>query len=48
MLAHKVREIQVVDTDGKVIGLLDEADISRCYIEAADRTSTSSSIPIKP
>jgi CIC family chloride channel protein len=47
MLANKLREIQVVDLDGKVVGLLDEADISRCYLDAADRTTTSTSIPIK-
>ncbi len=47
MLANKLREIQVTDATGKVIGLLDEADISRCYLDAADRTNTSASIPIK-
>lgn len=47
MLANKLREIQVTDADGKVIGLLDEADISRCYLDAADRTNTSASMPIK-
>ena len=48
MLANKLREIQVTDAQGQVIGLLDEADISRCYLDAADRTNTSASIPIKP
>jgi chloride channel protein, CIC family len=47
MLANKLREIQVIDPDGKVIGLLDEADISRCYLDAADRVNTSASITIK-
>jgi chloride channel protein, CIC family len=36
MLNNKLREIQVVDTDGNVVGLLDEADISRFYLRAAD------------
>ncbi|MFL5305164.1 MAG: chloride channel protein [Polyangia bacterium] len=48
MLANKLREIQVTDAQGQVVGLLDEADISRCYLDAADRTNTSASIPIKP
>jgi CBS domain-containing protein len=37
MLANKLREIQVLDADGHVVGLLDEADISRFYLDAADR-----------
>jgi chloride channel protein, CIC family len=36
MLTNKLREIQVTDSDGKVVGLLDEADISRFYLKAAD------------
>ena len=36
MLNNKLREIQVTDSDGKVVGLLDEADISRFYLKAAD------------
>jgi CIC family chloride channel protein len=36
MLNNKLREIQVIDADGQVIGLLDEADISRFYLKAAD------------
>ena len=36
MLNNKLREIQVVDTDGQVVGLLDETDISRFYLKAAD------------
>ena len=36
MLTNKLREIQVTDSDGKVVGLLDEADISRFYLRAAD------------
>jgi CIC family chloride channel protein len=37
MLANKLREIQVVDATGQVVGLLDEADISRFYLQAADQ-----------
>jgi CIC family chloride channel protein len=37
MLANKLREIQVTDAEGQVIGLLDEADISRCYLGAGER-----------
>jgi CIC family chloride channel protein len=36
MLNNKVREIQVTDAEGHVVGLLDEADISRFYLRAAD------------
>jgi CIC family chloride channel protein len=34
LLAHKLREIPVTDGAGQVVGLLDEADISRYYLEA--------------
>jgi CIC family chloride channel protein len=34
MLANKLREIQVIDAEGHVVGLLDEADISRFYLDA--------------
>ncbi|HVZ86779.1 MAG TPA: chloride channel protein [Polyangia bacterium] len=37
MLSKKLREIQVIDADGQVVGLLDEADISRFYLEAGDK-----------
>jgi chloride channel protein, CIC family len=37
MLANKLREMQVIDADGRVIGLLDEADISRFYLDAGSR-----------
>jgi hypothetical protein len=37
MLANKLREIQVTDAEGQVVGLLDEAEISRCYLDAAER-----------
>jgi CBS domain-containing protein len=43
MLTNKLREIQVVDSSGQVVGLLDEADISRFYLKAADATPMSSS-----
>ena len=39
MLNNKLREIQVIDADGQVVGLLDEADISRFYLKAARRTA---------
>jgi CIC family chloride channel protein len=39
LLANKLREIQVVDATGQVVGLLDEAEISRCYLKAADQAS---------
>jgi CIC family chloride channel protein len=32
LLAHKLREIPVTDAGGQVVGLLDEADISRYYL----------------
>lgn len=37
LLANKLREIQVIDPEGTVIGLLDEADISRFYLKVADQ-----------
>jgi CIC family chloride channel protein len=40
MLANKLREIQVTDAEGKVIGLLDEAEISRCYLDAGQPASS--------
>jgi len=36
MLNNKVREIQVTDSEGNVVGLIDETDISRFYLKAAD------------
>ena len=36
MLNNKLHEIQVTDPDGNVVGLLDETDISRFYLKAAD------------
>jgi CIC family chloride channel protein len=37
LLAHKLREIPVVNQDGSIIGHLDEADISRWYLEATSK-----------
>jgi CIC family chloride channel protein len=34
LLAHKLREIPVTDASGQVVGLLDEADISRYYLDS--------------
>jgi CBS-domain-containing membrane protein len=36
MLNNKLREIQVTDAEGHVVGLIDETDISRVYLKAAD------------
>jgi CIC family chloride channel protein len=36
MLNNKLREIQVTDGEGHVVGLIDETDISRFYLKAAD------------
>lgn len=41
LLAHKLREIPVTDAAGQVVGLLDEADISRYYLDATKRSKTS-------
>jgi len=38
LLQHKLREIPVVDLAGQIVGLLDEADISRFYLEASAKT----------
>jgi CIC family chloride channel protein len=37
MVDSGLREVPVVDDDGKVIGFLDEADIARSYVDAATR-----------
>ena len=34
MLHHKIRELPVTDDFGKIIGFLDEADITRAYMAA--------------
>ena len=38
LLAHKLREIPVMDANGQVVGLLDEADISRFYLDATTKS----------
>jgi CIC family chloride channel protein len=38
LLANKLREIPVTDADGQIVGLLDEADISRFYLDATTKT----------
>jgi CIC family chloride channel protein len=38
LLAHKLREIPVTDAAGQIVGLLDEADISRFYLDATTKT----------
>ena len=38
LLANKLREIPVTDADGQIVGLLDEADISRFYLDASTKT----------
>jgi CIC family chloride channel protein len=38
LLAHKLREIPVTDAAGQIVGLLDEADISRFYLDATVKT----------
>jgi CIC family chloride channel protein len=37
LLQHKLREIPVVDPTGQIVGLLDEADISRFYLDATTK-----------
>jgi CIC family chloride channel protein len=48
MLNNKLREIQVVDNEGNVVGLLDEADISRFYLKAADDQNPKPPPPADP
>ena len=38
LLANKLREIPVVDDAGQIVGLLDEADISRFYLDNTTKT----------
>ena len=40
LLAHKLREIPVVNQDGLIVGHLDEADISRWYLDATSKPPT--------
>jgi CIC family chloride channel protein len=48
MLNNKLREIPVIDADGQVVGLLDEADISRFYLKAADDQQAKPAPPVDP
>jgi CBS domain-containing protein len=34
MLRHSLREIPVLDDAGKIVGFLDETDITRAYLAA--------------
>jgi CIC family chloride channel protein len=34
MLRHELRELPVVDDAGKIVGFLDEADVTRAYMAA--------------
>jgi CIC family chloride channel protein len=34
MLTHGVREVPVVDENGRIVGFLDEADVGKAYLEA--------------
>jgi CIC family chloride channel protein len=34
MLRHRLREIPVTTDDGKIVGFLDESDITRAYMDA--------------
>jgi CIC family chloride channel protein len=38
LLTHKLREIPVTDNAGQVVGMLDEADISRFYLNATTKS----------
>jgi CIC family chloride channel protein len=38
LLLHKLREIPVIDAAGQIVGLLDEADVSRFYLEHSTKT----------
>jgi CIC family chloride channel protein len=42
LLHHKLREIPVADDAGQLVGVLDEADISRWYLEATTKPPTTS------
>ncbi|AUX25754.1 chloride channel protein [Sorangium cellulosum] len=43
LLEHGVRELLVVDADGKIVGFLDEADVTRAYHEATARLEAAGS-----
>jgi chloride channel protein, CIC family len=38
LLNNKLRELPVTDAEGQIVGLLDEADISRFYLDATTKT----------
>jgi CIC family chloride channel protein len=40
MLNHQLRELPVVDEAGKIVGFLDEADVTRAYMAAITPTET--------
>jgi CIC family chloride channel protein len=37
MLRHQLRELPIVDDSGKIVGFLDEADVTRAYLAATTR-----------
>jgi CIC family chloride channel protein len=37
MLAHGVREVPVVDPEGRIIGFLDESEVGQAYLDATSR-----------
>jgi CIC family chloride channel protein len=43
LLRHKLREIPVIDGQGQVVGLLDEADVSRYYLQATTKAPPAAS-----
>jgi CIC family chloride channel protein len=43
LLKHKLREIPVIDSAGQIVGLLDEADVSRFYLQATTKPPTPAS-----
>ena len=46
--SNKLREIQVTDAEGHVVGLLDEADISRFYLDAGHQAPPTAPSPASP
>jgi len=49
LLANKLREVPVTDGDGQVVGLLDEADISRYYLaQTTSKGETPPPTPVPP
>lgn len=46
LLANKLRRVPVTDPDGRIVGMLDEADVSRYYLEATGRTPPP--LPVEP